>query len=239
MTLTDAFTPPMAFAALLASPQTPESLPFATARADMEKLLDQAMTKALKKNPDQAVQALFAVCAFADESILTSSWPGRREWMGRKLQQQHFDTGNGGEEFYTRLETLLTEEGADTEEGGLPGGPQHGEQKRDVLEVYLACLHLGFRGCCHDLAGKARIESLIRTLTEKVYGTDPEAGKKAFSGLYDPSCFPPRPSRSGNAIRMAFLFGAPALLTAALLTAFGSLLSAFVGNWLQALSSTL
>lgn len=75
--------------------------------------------------------ARFAVVAFLDEAILTSSDPARAEWERNPLQDKLFHETHAGEKFFERLDKLLARE---TAEAG------------DVLEVYALCLALGFEG---------------------------------------------------------------------------------------------
>ncbi len=71
--------------------------------------------------------ALFAVCAWIDETILCSEWPERGRWQEDQLQRLHFQTMNAGEEFFIRLAELDPEATA-------------------IREVYAYCLALGFKG---------------------------------------------------------------------------------------------
>ncbi|WP_306795612.1 DotU family type IV/VI secretion system protein [Burkholderia sp. GbtcB21] len=71
--------------------------------------------------------ALFAVCAWIDEALLNSGWHDADRWTLRLLQKRYFDTSHAGVAFFERLDAF---EGA----------------RANVLEVYLLCLQLGFRG---------------------------------------------------------------------------------------------
>jgi type VI secretion system protein ImpK len=75
-------------------------------------------------------QAKFALAAFTDESIISSSWSRKDAWLSEPLQLKMFDTFNAGEEFFTTLETLRQRTGSN----------------RDILEIYFLCLSLGFKG---------------------------------------------------------------------------------------------
>jgi len=235
--LIDDFLPALAFAAMLASEDALADTPYETARADMDNLLDQAMEKAREHNPRQAENALFAVCAFADEAILGSGWSGRTEWLGRKLQQVRFNTANAGQEFYERLSGLLS---------GIPTGPEetpHREEGvrgpdyylRDALEVYAACLGLGFRGRFHDEQGRARIDRLIKTNLKKLNVDGEQLEDKVFPETYSASTPARKGSRTASAIRALILIGLPALVATGIYLVYSSLLTTFVNRWLQAL----
>lgn len=75
-------------------------------------------------------QAKFALVAFLDETIISSEWPAKDEWLSEPLQIKLFDTFNAGEEFYTNLSNLR----------------QRTSANKDVLEIYYLCLSLGFKG---------------------------------------------------------------------------------------------
>lgn len=76
---------------------------------------------------------IFALVAYADERILTSAWSGKEAWLDNPLQLALFNINSGGEEFYQRLEQLRRD-----------GGDQ--QRLADVLECFLICLQLGFKG---------------------------------------------------------------------------------------------
>lgn len=74
---------------------------------------------------DSYRHALFAVLAWVDETVLTSSWSYRNEW--RHLMLGTFQTLNAGREFFVRLEQIPA-------------------AALDVKEIYFLCLSLGFEG---------------------------------------------------------------------------------------------
>jgi type VI secretion system protein ImpK len=80
---------------------------------------------------DEAVnEALYAIVALIDESVLSVPGACRDYWFGRPLQLDLFGDNIAGEEFYKRLNRLM----------------EAPEKKKDVLEVYYLCLSLGFEG---------------------------------------------------------------------------------------------
>jgi type VI secretion system protein ImpK len=80
---------------------------------------------------DEAVnEALYAIVALIDESVLSVPGACRDYWFGRPLQLDYFGDNIAGEEFYKRLQKLR-----DT-----------AEKKKDALEIYYLCLSLGFEG---------------------------------------------------------------------------------------------
>ncbi len=74
--------------------------------------------------------AKFALVAFLDETIISSSWVQKDEWLAEPMQIKLFDTFNAGEEFFDNLHQLR----------------QRSSGNADILEVYYLCLALGFKG---------------------------------------------------------------------------------------------
>ncbi len=74
--------------------------------------------------------AKFALVAFLDETIISSEWQRKEEWLAEPIQIKLFDTFNAGEEFFTNLNNLR----------------ERASTNKDTLEVYYLCLTLGFKG---------------------------------------------------------------------------------------------
>jgi type VI secretion system protein ImpK len=100
---------------------------------------------------EQYDTAKFAVVAFIDELILLSDWEHRHHWAHELLQKSHFGTSNAGEEFFNKLDGLSSFD---------PG-------ERDVREVYVYCLALGFVGKFYRPGDRARLDE-IRNANLKV-----------------------------------------------------------------------
>jgi type VI secretion system protein ImpK len=97
--------------------------------------------------------ALFAIIAFLDESVLNSGQPMFAQWPTRTLQEEVFGVHMAGELFYQYLQQLMTR----------PDSPD----LADILEVYLLCLLLGFRGRYSATQG-SEIPALVQQLNEKI-----------------------------------------------------------------------
>lgn len=101
-------------------------------------LADFAAAAAHAGHEAEAVDdARFALVALIDERAMVAGSPLRQAWLDRPLQLALFDCTSAGEEFFRRLERWRR-----------PRTPA----EADVLEVFQACLALGFRGM---LAGEA------------------------------------------------------------------------------------
>jgi type VI secretion system protein ImpK len=79
---------------------------------------------------DAAADALYAMVALIDETVLSAGGACRDYWFGRPLQLDYFGDNIAGEEFYRRLQKLLAQ----------------AEKNKDALELYYLCLSLGFEG---------------------------------------------------------------------------------------------
>lgn len=109
-------------------------------------------------DPELVRLAVYAYIAFLDESVLNSPRSMFSDWPRQPLQVEVFGDQRAGETFYEQLRDLL--------------GRQDSGQVADVLEVYLLCLLLGFRGR-YGSAESGEVHSLmsrIRTKIDRVRG---------------------------------------------------------------------
>ena len=79
---------------------------------------------------EKIYMAKFALIAFLDETIISSSWSRKDSWLSEPLQLKLFETFNAGEEFFDHLNKLR----------------QRTSSNKDVLEIFFLCLTLGFKG---------------------------------------------------------------------------------------------
>jgi type VI secretion system protein ImpK len=129
MQLSDCFMELMAYTTYLCQGRMNNPPPYEETRRRYDDLLQQAgqCCQDAGFDEDDRQMALFAVCAWIDETILCSEWPERGRWQEDQLQRLHFQTMNAGEEFFARLAELDPEATA-------------------IREVYAYCLALGFKG---------------------------------------------------------------------------------------------
>ena len=106
--------------------------PLDTLSATLERMVREAYDVGHKGNFSEygLERAQFAVVAFVDEMISHSGWEHKQKWGANPLQLRILGTNQAGKEFYDRLEV---------DRRAFP-------LKVDVLEVYQACLALGFLG---------------------------------------------------------------------------------------------
>ena len=86
--------------------------------------------KAAGLAPDDIGAGQYALVAFLDESVRHNAGPARDVWNVESLQKKFYGADVAGEEFFDRLEQLRRDR----------------ERRVDAIEVYYACLALGFRG---------------------------------------------------------------------------------------------
>lgn len=124
---------------------------------DFNKRIDgflQAFSQAARQQgqADDAIEhARYAFCAVLDEFILSSGLPLRADWERMPLQLRLFGEHLAGEGFFERLDRLRLDPA----------------DHIDVLEIYLTCLQLGFRGK-YLLDDGDRIRYLARTLQQDI-----------------------------------------------------------------------
>lgn len=125
MRIVDCYSDLLAFV-YRSSRAMPES--YASFRDQIEAMLKSGADAAIDKfDADECEQALFAVCAWIDESVMCSNSEQAEIWRSEQLQKVKFETTNGGVEFFTRLNQL-------------PNTYRH------ARETFYVCLQLGFKG---------------------------------------------------------------------------------------------
>jgi type IV/VI secretion system ImpK/VasF family protein len=108
--------------------------------------------------------AQYAFVALLDELLLFSEWPGSAAWEARPLEVRVFGTRAAGERVPDAIESLLA---------------QRDPSQRDLANVYLACLMLGFRGRLRGEQGALRHDQLRHALFAVAMQRDAEPGRVA------------------------------------------------------------
>jgi type VI secretion system protein ImpK len=123
-------------------------------RAHVKTLLGAADGEARKAGYDGATVklAIYAYIAFLDESVLNSGQQMFAGWPSQPLQEEIFGDHVAGETFFQYLSDLMRR--------------QDSEELADLLEVYLLCMLLGFRG--RYGADPAALQSVISMVQDKV-----------------------------------------------------------------------
>jgi type VI secretion system protein ImpK len=142
--------------------------------------------------------ARYAVIAFIDEAILSSTWQHKDKWKKELLQMKFYQTVKAGEEFFHKLNMLSSMESVD----------------KEIREVYYYCLMLGFCGKYFDPADQHKLAELKNTNLLLMVG-----GKEKLETLHTEILFPkayiPKRKSSGavNHLNLsAFYYGIPVLV---------------------------
>ncbi|WP_321813915.1 MULTISPECIES: DotU family type IV/VI secretion system protein [unclassified Paraburkholderia] len=122
--------------------------------------------------------AQFAFVALLDELLVFSDWPGASAWEAQPLEARIFGTRSAGERVPDAIETLLAQRD--------PG-------RRDLANVYLACLELGFKGKLRGETGAMRLDQLRHALFGFAMQRDPDPARIATP--LDEAALPPREPR--------------------------------------------
>jgi len=143
MRLRDCFAELIAYVAYFIRSKNKDNVAFSQVQTDVQRLL--AGTESTMRDEGIATEeydeARFAVCAWVDEALLSSTWTGRSEWQKDSLQRRYFQTTDAGQEFFERLNSL-------------------GQQQRDAREIYYLCLAMGFKGRYHQEGDEPLLEQL-------------------------------------------------------------------------------
>ncbi len=124
-------------------------------RAHVKQALAMAQQDASSQGfqPEAVQLAVFAVTAFLDESVLSSRNPIFADWPRLPLQEELFGGHMAGETFFQNIQRVLQR--PDSMEAA------------DVLEVYLLCLLLGYRGR-YGAGGGAELKPIMDAMQEKM-----------------------------------------------------------------------
>jgi type VI secretion system protein ImpK len=115
-------------------------------------------------NIDTAIvnDTIYALVALLDETVMSVPGQCRDFWITNPIQLQLFGANIAGEEFFRKLEKLMTDP----------------RRTKDALEIYYLCLSLGFEGK-YKLGNASEREEIIDKLARVLL----KAGKRSVSGL--------------------------------------------------------
>ncbi len=129
MRLMDCFMDLVAYVAYFLRTDDSRKSSFDQVKADIQRMVSESQNRVNEGSFSQEDYDLarFAVCAWIDEAILSSSWNEKSKWQMETLQRIYYQTADAGEVFFDRLNSI-------------------GHHQRDVREVYYLCLAMGFSG---------------------------------------------------------------------------------------------
>lgn len=187
-------------------------------RAQIKQLLALANAEASRAgyDPRSVKLALYAYVAFLDESVLGSGEPGLASWPRQSLQEEVFGDHMAGETFFVHLDELLAR--------------QDGDELADLLEVFLLCLLLGFRG--RYAADRGALDVRVRATREKVARI--RGGREPLSPLWPLPAGEAAPAAHDPWVRRLWTAAAATACVAALLFLTYSL---SLGSWLGEIQS--
>ena len=123
----------------------------------------------------QAKAMVYAFVALLDETMLFSPWPGRRLWQEQPLESRLFNSRASGERIPRAINKLLGESDPAT---------------RDLANVYLQCLNLGFQGRLRGARGQILHEKWRHALFAFAWQRDADA-LRVGPMLEQPAMTPP------------------------------------------------
>ena len=140
-----------------------EDCDMADVQTKLYKGLDEAKKEVLQTySNEDYLDSLFAICAWIDEIMLCSTWADKDQWSKVLLQYSFFNTTKAGEDFFVKLEEI---------------SPNNTE----MLEVYLYCLKLGFRGKYYSVNDIPVINDRTKHLYKLVMDKYQEDSRKPLS----------------------------------------------------------
>jgi type VI secretion system protein ImpK len=154
MRLSDCFIDLIAYVAYFMKSVDSRQPPFERVKTDIERLISESQNclKIGEFSHEDYDLARFAIFAWIDESILSSSWKERNRWLGEQLQRIYYQTSDAGEIFFEKLNSL-------------------GLHQRDTREVYYLCLAMGFAGRYCNPGDELLLEQLKASNLKLLTGT--------------------------------------------------------------------
>lgn len=92
---------------------------------------------------EQVKALVYAFVALVDETLLFTPWPGQSAWQDKPLESRLYSSRQAGEQVPAAIQTLLDEQQPTS---------------RDLANVYLQCLILGFHGRLRGEHSQAQLE---------------------------------------------------------------------------------
>jgi type VI secretion system protein ImpK len=214
MRLTDCFMELVAYVAYFLKTVATKQPPFDQVKADVQRLMSESEGRLREASFSQEEYDLarFAICAWVDEAILSSSWNEKGRWQGEQLQLLYYQTTDAGEIFFDRLNAL-------------------GPHQRDVREVYYLCLAMGFMGRYCNEGDEYLLEQLktsnLKLLTGSSVGLPSLDRTDLFPEAYpaDSGEFVPQKGKGRFSAFTLMCLGAPVVLYGALFLIYRFILS--------------
>ncbi|MGF6090213.1 DotU family type IV/VI secretion system protein [Pseudomonas sp. 18173] len=154
---------------------------------------------------DQVKALVYAYVALIDETLLFTSWPGQSAWQEKPLESRMYASRQAGEKLPAAIKTLLDEQ--------IPA-------TRDLANVYLQCLVLGFEGRLRGEQSQTQHEKLRLALFAFAWQHDAEYADVS-DRLAQPSAVPPVQLPVRQSLPDGFRLGLVILAMVMILTGLG------------------
>ena len=129
-----------------------------TATRIVRRLWRSAFASVGESAATQVKATVYAFVALVDESLLFGTWAGQLAWQERPLEARLYGSRNAGERLPMAIRGLLKERAPTT---------------RDLANVYLQCLVLGFHGQLRGERGRATHEKWRQALFTFAWQREP------------------------------------------------------------------
>jgi type VI secretion system protein ImpK len=226
MHLSDCFMEVVAYVTYFLKSVETKQPPYDQVKTDIRRLLMESegcVSRGLAPREDFD-QARFAVCAWVDEAILSSSWHHKNLWLKDELQRFYYNTTDAGEEFFERLNAI-------------------GLHQRDVREVYYLCLAIGFTGrYCHP-GDEYQLEQIKTSNLKLLLGSSVGLPSLERADLF-PEAYPsgstdmgPQKFKAGSRLVSIVCLATPILLFCLLYIIYLFTLSGISENFLRTVSN--
>ncbi len=120
---------------------------------------------------EDAREAVYALALLMDEQVGESEWSGKLEWFNEPLGMSLLKDPEGGVNLFNRLDSL-------------------GERQREVKEIFLVCLSLGYRGKYIEMEPvqqAARIGEIRQRLIRSINPRPIDGRRVLFPEAYSPA----------------------------------------------------
>jgi len=154
---------------------------------------------------DQVKALVYAFVALIDETLLFTPWPGQTAWQEKPLESRMYASRQAGEKLPAAIKTLLDEQ--------IPA-------TRDLANVYLQCLVLGFEGRLRGEQSQVQHEKLRLALFTFAWQHDAEYADVS-ARLAQPSAVPPVQLPVRQSLPDGFRLGLVILAMVMILTGLG------------------
>ncbi|RON43858.1 DotU family type IV/VI secretion system protein [Pseudomonas frederiksbergensis] len=124
---------------------------------------------------EQVKALIYAFVALIDETLLFTPWPGQSAWQDKPLESRMYSSRQAGERLPAAIKALL--------DAQIP-------TTRDLANVYLQCLVLGFQGRLRGEHGQVQHEKLRQALFTFAWQHEPDYADVS-TRLAQPATVPP------------------------------------------------